>query len=150
MTVIDEEVREGSEEGSSPPEPQPVNPTRRGAQRAKSLTRAAFTALTAFWAVVTLRSRKTGARVAAVVNGPGSLVHDRLPTFAEAWARQCECARHYKTAMWCPWLQYPRYVWGFIHVFVVKPLLNGAEWVTESTARSAVAAVLYFTIRHFS
>ena len=147
MTVVDE----ARQEGSCPPETEGQEST--AAERAparKSLTRAALTALTAFWAVVTLRVQVAGVRVTAAVTRPGSLVHDRLPTFAEAWARQCECARHYKTAMWCPWLRYPRYVWGFIHVCVIKPVLNFLEWLSESPLRLVITAIVLFAIVWFT
>jgi len=149
VTEVQEATREGSTEGSALENAGPESEAG-CAQRAKSLTRTALTALTAFWAVVTLRVQKAGVRVAAVVDGPGSLVHDRLPTFAEAWGRQCECARHYKTAMWCPWLRYPRYVWGFVYVCVVKPVLNLLEWLSESPLRFCITAVTVFAIYWFS
>ena len=131
-------------------EPAPGTPQGQIRTCASSVTKTALAALTAFWAVVTLRVQVAGVRVTAAVTRPGSLVHDRLPTFAEAWARQCECARHYKTAMWCPWLRYPRYVWGFVYVCVVKPVLNLLEWLSESPLRFCITAVTVFAIYWFS
>lgn len=131
-------------------EPMPGAPQGQIRTCASSIAKTTLAALTAFWTVVTLRVQVAGVRVTAAVSRPGSLVHDRLPTFAEAWARQCECARHYKTAMWFPWLQYPRYVWGFIHVCVVKPVLNFLEWLSESPLRFCITAVTVFAIYWFS
>ena len=52
--------------------------------------------------------------------------------------------------MWCPWLQYPRYVWGFIHVCVVKPVLNLMEWLSESPLRLVITAIVLFAIVWFT
>ena len=141
MTAVDEQVREGSREGSSPesagPESQPEN-----AQRARSLPLPSLAALKP----VTQRARAAGQGVARSVNGKDSLIHSQPPTFHEAWRRHHECAGHYEAAL----LKYPRLVWGYFHLLVIKPLLNLLEWVTESPARLVITAIVLFLIVWFS
>jgi hypothetical protein len=84
--------------------------------------------------------------VARSVNGKDSLIHSQPPTFHEAWRRHHECAGHYEAAL----LKYPRLVWGYFHLLVIKPLLNLLEWVTESPARLVITAIVLFLIVWFS
>ena len=80
---------------------------------------------------------------AGMLNKPGSLVHSQPPTFAQAWDRQLECARHFNALF----LRWPRYWWGVAHTFVIKPALNFAEVVTASPAwffvSLAIAVVIW-------
>ena len=75
---------------------------------------------------------------------PGSLVHSQPPTFKQSRDRHHECARHYGHSA----IRWPRLLWGYFHLLVIKPVLNLAEWVTESPARFfiavAVIAVIWF------
>ena len=137
MTAVDEEVREGSSAETATPESQPEN-----AQRVRSLTLPSLNAL----AAVTERARVAGTAAAKSANGKDSLIHSQPPTFHEAWAHHHECARHYEAAL----LKYPRLAWGYFHLLVIKPLLNGLEWVTESPARFIVTAAILTIIWFFA
>ncbi len=137
MTAVKEAVREGSSAESAVPETNPES-----AQRARSLTLPSLTALKP----VTERARVAGRKAARSANGKDSLIHSQPPTFHEAWRRHQECAAHYEAAL----LKYPRLAWGYFHLLVIKPLLNGLEWVTESPARFFVAVIVLFLIVWFS
>lgn len=67
----------------------------------------------------------------AMLNKPGSLVHAQPATFAQARDRHHECAGHFGV----PLVKGLRLLWGYIHLLVIKPALNLAEWITESPAR---------------
>lgn len=140
MTTVDEAAREGSfPAGAEAPE-STAEP------RARARTAIVLPAPAALNAV-TQRVRQAGqvaARAAALLDRPGSLAHSQPPTFAQSRDRHHECARHYEA----PILRWPRLLWGYFHLLVIKPLLNGLEWVTESPARffvtAALAAVIWF------
>ena len=133
MTEILGEVREGS-----PPElPSAEEPTRRGAQRAKSITRGdsiAFQAVTQ-----SARTVFRGSMSAlAALDRAGSLPDAQPPTLRQAREWQHKCAGHYQSLL----IRWPRLLWGYVHLLIIKPALNGLEWVTASPARSFVAAAL--------
>jgi hypothetical protein len=65
-------------------------------------------------------------------------VHSQPPTFRQARDRHHECAGHFGT----PVLRWLRLMWGYLHLLAVKPVLNLAEWVTESPARFFVAIAI--------
>jgi len=88
----------------------------------------------------------TGTFLAGMLNKPGSLVHAQPPTFAQARDRHHECAGHFAA----PALKLLRLVWGYFHLLVVKPVLNLAEWLTESPARFFVAVALSAVIWFFA
>ena len=133
MTELREEVREGS-----PPELPPAEePTRRGAQRAKSITRTDSIAFQA----VTQSARavfRGSVSVLAAVDRAGSLPDAQPPTLRQAREWQHKCAGHYQSLL----IRWPRLLWAYVHLLIIKPALNGLEWVTASPARSAVAAAL--------
>ena len=135
MTEILGEVREGS-----PPElPSAEEPTRRGAQRAKSITRGDSIAFQA----VTQSARavfRGGVSVLAALDRAGSLPDAQPPTLRQARAEHHRCAGHYQAAA----MRWPRLLWGYVHLLIIKPALNGFEWVTFSPARSAVVVALFF------
>ncbi len=96
-------------------------------------------------AAVAERVRRAGeiaSKAAALLDRPGSLVHSQPPTFRQAWDRQMECARHYGT----PVVRWLRALWGAVHVLLVKPALNLAEWLGESPARAFIAVALIAAI----
>ena len=134
MTAVDEAVREGS----SPAEPEaPESNAESGACARESLTPPGKTALTA----VTERVRVAGrfaSKGGALLDRPGSLIHSQPPTFKQSRDRHHECAGHYEALI----LRWPRLLWGYFHLLIVKPLLNGLEWVTESPLRFLVAIAL--------
>lgn len=133
MTEIAEEAREGS-----PPELPPAeDPTRRGAQRANSITLPDSVA----FQVVTQGARtvfRGGVSVLAALDRAGSLPDAQPPTLRQAREWQHRCAGHYQSLL----IRWPRLLWGYVHLLIIKPALNGLEWVTASPARSAVAAAL--------
>lgn len=136
MTEVQEAAREGSSPGIAEPETSPES-----AQRAKSITPTALTASKA----VTQRIQAGGkllASGAALLDKPGSLVHSQPPTFRQARDRHHECAGHFNA----PVLRYPRYIWGYFHLLVIKPALNLAEWITETPARFFPALIIAIVI----
>ena len=140
MTTASEEKQR--EEAVSP-EAEPETLCRQERTCASSVAPTALTAL----ASVTERVRAAGqfaAKGAALLDRPGSLVHAQPPTFAQSRDRHHECARHYGHSA----IRWPRLLWGYFHLLVIKPVLNLAEWVTESPARFfiavAVIAVIWF------
>lgn len=142
MTTAVEEVREGS---SLPVPPEP-GPTAEARARARNsvVPDAEIPS-----SVVTDGIRRVGqaaVRGVALLDKPGSLVHSQPPTFRQSWDRHLECAGHYEAVM----LRVPRYLWGCLHLFVLKPLLNLAEWITESPARFFVAVTLGAVIWFFA
>lgn len=84
--------------------------------------------------------------VPASLDRRGSLFDAQPPTFRQARTRHHECADHFQAGL----LRWPRYVWGYFHLLIVKPLLNLAEWVTESPARFFVAVIIVAVIWFWS
>jgi hypothetical protein len=39
-------------------------------------------------------------------------------------------------------IRWPRLLWGYVHLLIIKPALNAAEWVTASPIRLAVALAI--------
>ena len=132
MTELREEVREGSL-----PETTAPDASAESAQRARSITRGDSIAFEA----VTQSARtvfRGGVSVLAALDRAGSLPDAQPPTLRQAREWQHRCAGHYQS----PLIRWPRLLWGYVHLVVIKPALNGLEWVTASPARSAVVAAL--------
>ena len=136
MTEVREEVREGS-----PPETAPPLRNAESAQRANSVTQADSVALEAVTQSARAAFRFTLAAVAAA-DRAGSLGDAQPPTLRQARAWHHTCAGHYQAGI----LRWPRLLWGYLHLLIVKPVLNGLEWVTASPARAAVAAAVLAVI----
>jgi hypothetical protein len=132
VTEIVEAVKEGS-----PPELPSAEPARRSAPARESVTRADSIAFQA----VTQSARavfRGGVSVLGAMDRAGSLPDAQPPTLRQARAEHHRCAGHYQAAL----LRWPRLAWGYVHLLVIKPALNGFEWVTFSPARSLVAVAL--------
>jgi hypothetical protein len=72
-----------------------------------------------------------GVWVKDLLDRPGTLLHDRPPSFREAHARHAECAAHHQS-----WPGYwGRMLFGYAHLVSVKPALNYLEWATNSPLR---------------
>lgn len=98
---------------------------------------------------VTGRARSAGhalARVAEVMDRPGSLVHARPPSLARAREAHREAAARHETAV----LRHLRLLWGYAHLIFVKSALNLLEWVTETPLRFLVAVILGAVIWYWS
>ena len=78
------------------------------------------------------------ARSAAALDRDGSLIDAQPKTFRQARAWHHECAGHYEALA----MRWPRLLWGYAHLLIIKPALNFLEWVTESPVRLAVAAAV--------
>ena len=147
MTVTaSEEQREGKEVLS---DPVPESLRRQVRARASSVTPGEGSSpgvvtdsIRRSWQVASL----TGTFLAGMLNKPGSLIHAQPPTFAQAWDRHLECARHYEALA----LRWPRYWWGVVHTLVIKPALNFLEVVTASPAWLFVTCAVAFVIWFFS
>lgn len=83
-----------------------------------------------------------GVSALAALDRAGSLPDAQPPTLRQAREWQHRCAGHYRSLL----VRWPRLLWGYIHLLLVKPALNGLEWVTASPARAAVAAALLAVI----
>lgn len=138
MTELREEAREGNAREFPPAE----DPTRRGAQRANSITQPDSIALQAVTQSARIAFRFTMARIAAI-NRTTSLPDEQVKTLRQAWAWHRRCAAHYAAGL----LRWPRQLWGAVHVTTVKPALNFAEWLTESPARCLVALAVVIVIK---
>jgi hypothetical protein len=134
MTLSDEQLREGSA-AADEAVLDPNAETR--AQARTSLTRRDSIAFQA----VTQSARtvfRGGLSALAALDRAGSLPDAQPPTLRQAREWQHRCAGHYQS----PVIRWPRLVWAYVHLLIIKPALNGLEWVTASPARSAVAAAL--------
>lgn len=141
VTTTAEELAEARKEGSSPAGPPvPESTAATGACARDSVTRDALASLR----TVTQSAGLAVRFGAGMLNKPGSLVHAQPPTFAQARDRHHECAGHFGS----PLVKALRLLWGYLHLLVLKPALNLAEWITESPARFvitlAVSAVIWF------
>jgi hypothetical protein len=137
---------EAVEEGSFPvDEHDPESTAQSRACARRSVTLPPETASPPALGSVTERVQRAGeiaSKAAALLDRPGSLVHSQPPTFRQAWDRQMECARHYRT----PAIRWLRASWGAVFVLLWKPALNLAEWLGESPARFAIAIALIAAI----
>lgn len=127
------------------PDAKPETLRRQARTRAISVALPPETASATALDSVTERVRQAGeiaSKAAALLDRPGSLAHSQPPTFRQAWDRQMECARHYGT----PAVRWLRALWGAVHVLLVKPGLNLAEWVCESPARFVTALAILAAI----
>ena len=127
------EIAEAEKEGS-PPELPSAEPTRRSAPARESLTQPSSIAFQA----ITQSARflfRGGVSVLAAMDRAGSLRDLQPPTLGETRAWHHRCAGHYATAI----IRWPRLLWGYVHVLLLKPALMAAEWVTASPVRCAVA-----------
>jgi hypothetical protein len=131
-------LQEAGKEGTLLPEAPAVEPTRRLAQRAKSVTLPSLDSLKP----VTQRVQSAGASAAKAANSRDSLIHAQPPTFAQCWAEHAECAKHYEAAL----IRIPRYIWAAVHVGLVKPVCDLTQWVLFSPLRLAVLAVVVAVI----
>lgn len=132
MTELREEVREGS-----PPETAAPEGDGQSAQRANSITQPSSIAFDA----VTQSARflfRGGVSVLAALDRAGSLPDAQPPTLRQAREWHHKCAGHYQALL----VRWPRLLWAYVHLLIIKPALNGLEWVTASPARTAVAAAL--------
>jgi hypothetical protein len=135
MTLSDEAVREGS---ALPDDAAAESDAEARAQARTSLTRPSSIAFDA----VTQSARflfRGGASVLTAVDRAGALGDAQPPTLRQARAEHHRCAGHYQAAA----VRWPRLLWGYVHLLVIKPALNGFEWVAFSPARSAVAAAVF-------
>lgn len=91
--------------------------------------------------------RKLLARAAALLDRPGSFAHAHPPAFARAREMHHEAAARYR--LW-PVVGAARLTWGYFHLLVIKPVLNLAEWVTETPLRFTVAVIAGTVIWYWS
>lgn len=132
MTDVHEEVREGSLPDFLDPEGEAES-----AQRAISLASPSSVSRQ----VVTDSAqvaRRAWASAVAFLDREDSLVDAQPMTFREAREHHHRCGSHYGV----PLIKAMRLAWGYFHLLVIKPVLNLAEWVTESPARLFVAAAI--------
>ena len=132
MTTASEEKEEA---GQLPAEDGPGTLRREGRTCASSVAPADSIALDA----VTQSARamfRGSMSVLAALDRAGSLGDAQLPTLRQARAEHHRCAGHYRS----PLLRLPRLLWAYVHLLIIKPALNGFEWVTFSPARFIVAA----------
>lgn len=137
MTTVSEEAREGS---ASAAEQVPESTADAGAPARASVAPAALLPSEA----VTQRARalhRVLVRIAEFLDRPESLVHHHPPTFTRARERHHEAAGRHSV----PLLTGARLGWGYVHLLLVKPVLNFLEWVTETPLRF-LAAVILFTV----
>lgn len=146
MTTVDEEAREGSLPAAYQ---NPEITADAGAHARASVALPSPTALVP----VTQRARDAGraaarmaGRTAEYLDRPGSLVHAQPPTLARARERHHEAAARHGA----PLLRFLRLGWGYVHLILVKPLLNLLEWVTETPARFFIAVILGVIVYFFS
>lgn len=134
MTLSDEKLREGS---ATADEAVPDSSAEARAQARTSLTRTDSVAFQA----VTQSARvlfRGGVSALAALDRAGSLPDAQPPTLRQAREWHHKCAGHYQSLL----VRWPRLLWAYVHLLIIKPALNGLEWVTASPARSAVAAAL--------
>jgi hypothetical protein len=130
------------EEGSLPEIPQEPEMT----AQPRALARASLTLPSpASLVPVTQRARAAGmvaaraaGQAAEILDRPGSLVHAQPPTFARAREQHHEAAARHSA----PFVRGLRLAWGYLHLLLVKTVLNGLEWVTENPARFLVAVII--------
>jgi hypothetical protein len=133
VTTVREEAREGSSLAVSPE----INAEAGAHARASVTLPSALPSA----ASVTARVRQAGelvSRAGALLDKPGTLVHAQPPTFRQAHDRHRECAAYFQL----PVLRFARRAWGWFHLLVIKPALNGLEWVTESPLRAVIALAI--------
>jgi hypothetical protein len=134
VTVTKEEGREGSFP-AVPQEPESTAVTRACAR--ESVPPAALLPS----GEVTQRARalhRILARTAEFLDRPESLVHHHPPTFARARERHHEAAGRHSVPLFAG----ARITWGYLHLVLVKPVLNFLEWVTETPLRFCAAVIL--------
>jgi hypothetical protein len=131
MTLSDEKLREGSA-AADEAVPEPNAEAR--AQARTSLTQPSSIAFD----VVTQSARflfRGSMSALTAMDRAGSLRDLQPPTLGETRAWHHRCAGHYATAV----IRWPRLLWGYVHLLLVKPALMAAEWVTASPVRLVVA-----------
>jgi hypothetical protein len=82
--------------------------------------------------------RRVLARTAEFLDQPESLVHHHPPTFARSRERHHEAAGRHSV----PLLAGARLTWGYLHLVLIKPVLNFLEWVTETPLRFSAVIIL--------
>jgi hypothetical protein len=135
MTQSYEELREGS---APPDEAAPDSSAEARAQTRASVTQADSIAFQAVTHSARAAWRLTMAAIAAA-DRAGSLGDAQPPTLRQARDWHHRCAGHYEALI----LRWPRLAWGYVHLLLVKPALNAAEWVTASPIRSAVVLAVF-------
>ena len=135
MTLSDEQLREGSAAADEAV----LDPS--AETRAQARTSLARTDSVAFQAVTqSARAVFRGSVSAlAALDRAGSLPDAQPPTLRQAREWHHKCAGHYQSLL----IRWPRLLWGYVHLLLVKPALNAAEWVTASPVRSAVALAVF-------
>ncbi len=139
MTTTEEREAEGSSL-AIPQEPEITAAMRACARRSLALPSGTSSE------AVTQRVRAAGAKAAALLEKPGALPHSQPPTFVQAYARHRECADHFRT----PFFRWLRMTWGWFHLLVIKPVLNGAEHYTASPLAVLILAVIGVAIWFWS
>jgi hypothetical protein len=145
-TISDRAVREGSLPAVAQA-PESTAETRACARASQALPSPAAPV------PVTDRARTAGAalaraagRAAEYLDRPGSLVHAQPPTFARAREQHLEAAARHDIAP----VRHLRLIWGYAHLLIIKPVLNGLEWVTETPARFLIAVIVVVIVYFFS
>lgn len=134
MTTVSEEAKEGS---SPPVEQEPESTAATRACARASVTPTAPAAPKA--ATERARAvRRVLTWTADLLDRPESLVHQHPPTLARAREMHHEAAGRHDA----PVLRVARLLWGYAHLLLVKPLLNGLEWITETPLRFFGALIL--------
>lgn len=90
--------------------------------------------------------RRVLARAAEIADRPGSLAHARPQSLARARERHHEIAGRHSI----PLFRVLRLAWGYAHLVLIKPALNGAEWVTETPLRFFAAVIVALIVWHWS
>jgi hypothetical protein len=85
-------------------------------------------------------------KLAAFLDRPGSLVHAQPPTFARAREEHHEAVANYNV----PLFKGMRLAYGYFHLIIIKPVLNGLEWVTKTPLRLIAALALALIVWHWS
>ena len=132
MTNVQEEAREVRPADFPSPEGEAES-----AQRAESLTLPPSISRQVVTDSAQI-ARRAYASAVAFLDREGSLVDAQPMTFREAREHHHRCGSCYSV----PLIKVMRLAWGYFHLLVIKPVLNLAEWVTESPARFFVAVII--------
>ena len=141
MTTASEEKKREEEVS---PDPGAETLRREARTRASSLTPSSSIALQ----VVTDSAqglRRVITSAGAFFDRSDSLADSQPHTFRQARAWHHRCAGEFNALL----LRWPRLAFGYLHMAVVKPALNLAEWVTESPVRCVIALGVYLILRHW-
>jgi hypothetical protein len=142
VTTVREEEKEGSATATAP-EPE-ITAHARACPREDTPSAAPLPSKEVTERVRVLREHL--GKLAAYLDRPGSLVHAQPPTFARAREQHHEAAGGHNGLL----LRGLRLTWGYAHLLIIKPVLNGLEWVTETPLRCFVAVALAFAVWFWS